>query len=103
MAGGFIFTSVIWAAATANIIDRKYLVAAIYMGLGGVLTIFGVMHSPLAGDKMFLPNDLMNEEVFNPASVAAVRDFAIAYFVMAVILLVMDRVTDKQPIEEVQH
>jgi len=103
MAGGFIFTSVIWAAATANIIDRKYLVAAIYMGLGGVLTVFGVMHSPLAGDKMFLPNDLMNEEVFNPASVAAVRDFAIAYFVMAVILLVMDRVTDKEPVEDVQH
>ena len=93
----------IWAAATANIIDRKYLVAAIYMGLGGVLTVFGVMHSPLAGDKMFFPSDLMNGDVFNSASVAAVRDFAIAYFVMAVILLVMDRVTDKQPIEEVQH
>ena len=103
MAGGFIFTSVIWAAATANIIDRKYLVAAIYMGLGGVLTVFGVMHSPLAGDKMFFPSDLMNGDVFNSASVAAVRDFAIAYFVMAVILLVMDRVTDKEPIEEVQH
>ena len=87
LAGGFIFTSVIWAAATANIIDRKYLAAAIYLAIGGALTLFGVMHSPLAGDQMFLPTDLANEEVFNPASLAAVRDFAIAYFVMAALML----------------
>jgi AGZA family xanthine/uracil permease-like MFS transporter len=73
------------------------------MGLGGLLTVFGVMHSPLAGDKMFFPTDLMNADVFSPASIAAVRDFAIAYFVMAVILLVMDRITVKEPVEEVQH
>lgn len=87
LAGGFIFTSVIWASATANIIDRKYLVAGIYLALGGVFTLFGVMHSPLTGDRMFLPTDMGNGEIFDPAKLAAVRDFAIAYFVMAAVMI----------------
>ena len=87
LAGGFIFTSVIWASATANIIDRKYLTAGIYLALGGVFTLFGVMHSPLTGDKMFLPTDMGNGEIFDPAKVAAVRDFAVAYFVMAAVMI----------------
>ncbi len=87
LAGGFIFTSVIWASATANIIDRKYLVAAIYLALGGAFTLFGIMHSPLDGDKMFLPNQLFDGESFDEAKVAAVRDFAIAYFVMAALMI----------------
>ncbi|QEG24594.1 permease [Mariniblastus fucicola] len=87
LAGGFIFTSVIWASATAKIVDRKYLAAGVYFTLGGLFTLFGIMHSPLSGDKMFLPTELMNGEVFDEAKVAAVRDFAIAYFVMAAIMI----------------
>lgn len=87
LAGGFIFTSVIWASATANIIDRKYLIAGLYLALGGVFTLFGVMHSPLDGDKMFLPNQLLNGEIFSEAKLGAVRDFAVAYFVMAAIMI----------------
>jgi len=87
LAGGFIFTSVIWAAATANIIDRKYLAAAIYLALGGVFTLFGIMHSPLSGDQMFLPSNLWDGAIFDAAKFAAVRDFSIAYFAMAAIMI----------------
>ena len=87
LAGGFIFTSLIWAAATAKMIDRKYLSAGIFLALGGVFTLFGIMHSPLAGDRMFLPTDMANEEIFDPARIAAVRDFAVSYFVMAAIMI----------------
>ena len=86
LAGGFIFTSVIWASATANMVDRKYGVAGIYFLLGGAFTLFGVMHSPLAGDRMFSPTALWNADVFDAAKIAAVRDFAIAYFVMAAMM-----------------
>lgn len=86
LAGGFIFTSVIWASATANIIDRKYATAGVYLLLGGLFTLFGVMHSPLAGDRMFSVTSLWNPDVFDEAKIAAVRDFATAYFVMAVIM-----------------
>jgi AGZA family xanthine/uracil permease-like MFS transporter len=100
LAGGFIFTSVIWAAATANIIDRKYMPAAIYLALGGVFTIFGIMHSPLSGDKMFLPTELFNGDVFDEAKFAAVRDFAIAYFAMAAIMVGMSMFAPKSESEK---
>ncbi len=87
LAGGFIFTSVIWASATANMVDRKYFSAGICFALGGVFTLFGIMHSPLTGDKMFLPTDMMNGDIFDASKVAAVRDFAVAYFVMATIMI----------------
>ncbi len=86
LAGGFIATSVIWASATAKIIDRNYLSAAIFFALGGVFTLFGVMHSPLDGDRMFSPTALWNGDVFDAAKIAAIRDFAIAYFVMAAMM-----------------
>jgi AGZA family xanthine/uracil permease-like MFS transporter len=89
LAGGFIFTSVIWAAATANIIDRKYATAGVYFLLGGLFTLFGVMHSPLTGDRMFFPSSMWNEEIFDEAKIAAVRDFATAYFVMAATMFVL--------------
>jgi len=89
LSGGFIVTSVIWASATAKIIDRKYVVAAVYFALGGLFTLFGVMHSPLGDDQMFSPTAMWNEGVFNETQIAAVRDFAIAYFVMAGIMLAL--------------
>ena len=87
LAGGFIFTSLIWASATAKMVDRNYLSAGMYFALAGAFTLFGVMHSPLAGDRMFLPTDMVNGDIFDPAKIAAVRNFAVAYFVMAAIMI----------------
>jgi hypothetical protein len=58
LAGGFILTSLIWASAMARIIDRRFFSASVYFAVGGFLVLFGVMHSPLDGDKMFLPSQL---------------------------------------------
>ncbi len=86
LAGGFIFTSVIWASATASMVDRKYAAAGIYFLLGGLFTLFGIMHSPLPGDRMFSPTALWNQEIFDAKKIAAVRDFATAYFVIAAMM-----------------
>ncbi|MEM7478025.1 MAG: permease [Planctomycetota bacterium] len=59
LAGGFIITSIIWAAAMANIVDRKFKRAAFFLIVGGVFVLFGFMHSPLEGDRMFWPTDLL--------------------------------------------
>ena len=48
LAGGFIITSLIWASATAKIIDRRYYSASVYFALGGMFVLFGVIHSPLS-------------------------------------------------------
>ena len=72
LAGGFILTSLIWASVTARIIDRRYNSAGIFFLAGAVLTMFGLMHSPLKDDQMFLPHHLFVSEVmsFKQSSIA---------------------------------
>ncbi len=90
LAGGFILTSLIWASAMAKIIDRRFAGAAVYMAIGGVLVLFGVMHSPLAGDRMFLPWQIWDAAAgFDEHSRRVVLQFAVAYMLMAVLLFVL--------------
>lgn len=105
IAGGFILTSLIWASATAAIVDRRYSRSAVYFGVGGILTLFGLMHSPLGGDQMFLPWHLfgqqwgilsgtgglfefvdMAEPLFSAPQRAVVLQLAVAYLVIAVLM-----------------
>ncbi len=86
LAGGFILTSLIWASALAKITDRRFYGASVFLAVGGMLVMFGVMHSPLAGDKMFLPWNLADENLFGPEEKQLVIQFAVAYLVMSVVL-----------------
>ncbi len=90
LAGGFILTSLIWASAMAKIIDRRFIHASVYMAVGGLLVLFGVMHSPLEGDKMFLPWNLLDQTgAFDAESTRVVLQFAVAYLVMSVLLFIL--------------
>ena len=42
---GFMLTSMVWAAASALLIDRKFLAAAAWALVGAVLSFFGFMHA----------------------------------------------------------
>jgi AGZA family xanthine/uracil permease-like MFS transporter len=42
---GFLFTCMIWSAAAVHIIDRKFLAAAVWIGIAAVLSWFGFIHS----------------------------------------------------------
>ena len=85
LAGGFIITSLLWSSAMAMIIDRKFNVATLCFVIGGVLALFGIIHSPLPGDEMFWPWDIWNTDVISEAQRSVVVQFAIAYFVMGLI------------------
>jgi len=52
--GGFIITSLLWASALAAIIDRQLKRAAVLFFICGGLTLFGVIHSPMPGNEMFV-------------------------------------------------
>lgn len=82
LSGGFIISSLIWAAAVAKMIDRRLTDASIYFAIAGLLTLFGVIHSPLAGEKMFFPWWMTDHQDFS-----RVLQFAIGYLVMASILV----------------
>ena len=87
LAGGFILTSLIWASATARIIDRRFSVAAIYFFIGALFTVFGLMHSPLSGDRMFWPHQLFDETIFNHEQHSIAIQFAIAYVIVGGLML----------------
>ncbi len=85
LAAGFIITSLLWASTLAEIIDRRFKRAAIYLVIAAVMTLFGVIHSPMPGDKMFLPWNLSEA-----ASIRIVIELTVCYLLMALILLLMD-------------
>jgi len=55
LSGGFILTSLLWASALAGLLDRRLMRAAFYFAVAGVLSLFGVIHSPLPDSRIVLP------------------------------------------------
>jgi AGZA family xanthine/uracil permease-like MFS transporter len=58
LSSGFIVTSLLWAGMLAALIDRKLLVAAGWCLAAGACTLCGVIHSPFADGRLFLPWDI---------------------------------------------
>ena len=88
LSGGFIITSLIWASSLAQIIDRRFNFAAIYFVVAAVLVMFGVIHSPLDGEKMFSPKDLFSAEMQSHQKI--VLQIAGSYLVMAGLVWMME-------------
>ncbi len=59
LSAGFIVTSLVWAGMTAALVDRRLRVAAAWASTAGVLTLFGVIHSPWPDGRLFLPWNLV--------------------------------------------
>ena len=55
LASGFIVTSLVWAGLTASLVDRRLLAASEWATTAAALSAFGVIHSPFADGRLFLP------------------------------------------------
>ena len=55
LANGFIVTALVWGGALASVIDEQHRRAALFLGLGVVFSLFGLIHSPLEHGALFLP------------------------------------------------
>ncbi len=55
LGNGFILTAVLWGSAVVFIIDRRFALAAVVFALTSAATLFGVVHSPVAGGNLFWP------------------------------------------------
>lgn len=55
LSSGFILTSLMWAWALASIIDGKLQRASRVLLAAGICTLFGLIHSPLPGNRIYLP------------------------------------------------
>jgi AGZA family xanthine/uracil permease-like MFS transporter len=56
LSSGFIVTSLLWASALAALIDGRLLRSAGYLGVAGVCSLFGIIHSPLVPSAIALPH-----------------------------------------------
>jgi adenine/guanine/hypoxanthine permease len=90
LSNSFILTSLLWAWLLASIIDHRLRRAAIVLGIAGVLTLFGVIHSPLPENRLFLPlgPEQWGEVVLSPALRGMTFEYAAGYLAAAGLLLV---------------
>ena len=55
LSSGFIVTSLLWAGMVTALIDRRLLPAAGWSLAAGALALFGIIHSPFADSRLFVP------------------------------------------------
>jgi adenine/guanine/hypoxanthine permease len=55
LSNGFIITAILWGAATADLIDRRFRSGALYLVIGAVFSLFGIVHSPLPDGSLVAP------------------------------------------------
>ncbi|MGB7323832.1 MAG: permease [Rubripirellula sp.] len=113
LSSGFILTSLLWSWSLAAAIDRRLVLAAKVLLLAGVLTLFGVMHSPLAGNRLFVPvgPETWGDMVLDPVNRKLVLEFAAGYFASAALLFAWSFmggigkpiIGDEEPLAEPEH
>lgn len=88
LSSGFILTSLVWAWSLAMIIDRRLTAASRVLLLTGVMTLFGVIHSPLPGNQLFVPigPESWGAVVLDAEHRLHVVEFAAGYFASALLL-----------------
>ncbi|QDT58221.1 hypothetical protein SV7mr_07100 [Stieleria bergensis] len=93
LASGFILTSLFWAWTLAAVIDRKLATAGTISLLCAGLTLFGLIHSPLAGNRMFLPfgPESWGDLVLQSESRRLVMEYVAAYVSVGVLFLLWSR------------
>lgn len=87
LASGFIVTSLLWASMLAAIIDRRLKTASVYFGIASVFSLFGIIHSPMADERLMLPWNLP-ADLPHAAEGQTPFVLAAAYLIVAVMLLV---------------
>jgi AGZA family xanthine/uracil permease-like MFS transporter len=55
LGNGFVLTALVWGWALSLMVDRRLGPAAAILGMAGLASLFGVMHSPLASGAIFWP------------------------------------------------
>ncbi len=90
LSSGFILTSLLWAWMMVAAIDRQLKLAGIVMLVAAVLTLFGIMHSPLPGNQLFVPlgPESWGDVVLDSGNRPYVLEFALGYAAAAVMFFV---------------
>jgi AGZA family xanthine/uracil permease-like MFS transporter len=93
LSNGFIVTSLLWSAALATLLDDRPRRAALYLLVAGMCAFFGVMHSPLADERIGLPGDVLARLATDSQAFVAASRYQTPYhwsagYVLAALLLI---------------
>ncbi len=100
LASGFIVSSLLWGSALAAIIDRRLRRAGVYFFIAAGCSLFGIIHSPFADERLVVPWNL-------PADLSSAADgrtpffMATAYLLVAVLLLAWSHYVKPDTNEEI--
>ncbi len=86
LGNGFILTAMLWGAFLAELIDRRLVRSALYLGILAAFTFFGVIHSTSPDGNMYLPWTLVH-----PLQRTVAHQFALGYLTLAVLFLLLSR------------
>lgn len=106
LSSGFILTSLLWAWGLAASIDRNLRVAGVVFLVCTAFTLVGLMHSPLAGNRLFLPfgPESWGTIVLESEYRGKVYEFAAGYAAVGVMLLLWNRwIPDALRSEAAEH
>lgn len=90
LANGFILTSVVWASTLAMAIDRKLITACWFYLSAALMSLFGLMHSPLAEEKILSPvalPGLPNSAMLPAEHFATVLNWTSGYALVAALMV----------------
>ena len=59
--GTFILTSLLWATALSHLIDGRVKAASVALALAGLLSFFGIIHSPLSSAPISMPGAVVEQ------------------------------------------
>jgi len=80
LANGFILTALLWGSAAAFLIDRRIGAAAATLGVCGILSLFGFIHSVMPSGGVYLPWDVATTLPYH---------WAVGYIGLAALVLAM--------------
>lgn len=80
LGNGFIIAAILWGSATAELIDRRFRISALYLLAGALFCLFGVIHSPSAQGTFVLPWKSGSALTWHMATAYALAALTIAAF-----------------------
>lgn len=105
LSGGFIVTSLLWGTALAKLIDGKMRAAAGTFAFAAILSLFGIIHSPLPSGPITTPNRAMamaeKEGRGEVVKSQTPYHWAAAYMCVAIVVVVIGATgTQREPLED---
>lgn len=98
LAGGFLLSSLLWAASLAALLDGRRLRSAAYLLVAAALTLVGVIHSPFPDGALDWPWNVWTRLPDSPAlRCQSPYHWSAAYLLAALLILLLGRTAPDHP------